>query len=333
MDRASAALRIARRFIAAGPGWPSYTNDLSLEGLLLLHARTGAPELIDFVTATWRHRGPHPRDTLTIGNSYFTSLHAEMYRLTGDDIYAEGIPELAANWWRSTPRSPDGIAGHRHAPHGALLLDMTAGYAPLMALSGRLGGDESFFDECVQHIAGCRQALRCPETGLWHHARGWTQGAPTALSPSGWCRGQGWALRAMVKSLEWLPVDCWQSHALRSVLEEFAIAVLRFQTDSGLWRQILWRPDSYEESSGSGLIAHALLRAVELGALPAAGFSQAATCAVTALSLKVNEAGAVADGSVETPPLSALDDYLSRRRELGDPHAQAAVLLALAQSL
>lgn len=331
MNRNEAARAIATRFVAAGACWPNYTNDLSLEGLGELHARGGEIRWRDFLRMTQALRGRVSRDTYdVIGRCYFSCLPAEMYRLTGDSAHVDGLVDIARAWRETAPRTHDGLAGHRHEPEGALLLDMLAGYAPLMAVAGRLSGDDSFYDECARQITGCHLRLRCAQTGLWHHAHGWGRDDPDGLSPAGWGRGQGWALRAMVKSLEWLPARGPQALEVHALLDELLSSLAPYQTESGLWRQVVWCEDSPEETSGSGLIAHALRRGFELGVLGGVVRRQMLDRALSGLCRKVDAAGVVAAGCVETPPLPSVEDYVGRPLRAGDPHAQAAVLLALA---
>ncbi len=49
-----------------------------------------------------------------------------------------------------------------------------------------------------------RNILRNPETGLWQQGRNW--GKDTGfISPGHWNRGQGWVLKRMVDSMDYLP--------------------------------------------------------------------------------------------------------------------------------
>jgi rhamnogalacturonyl hydrolase YesR len=346
--------------------WPSYTTDLVLEGILALYDATGEARHLDFVLGVWEFRG-RPRDSLTIGNSYFTCLHAETFRRTGDPRFVEGLVEVADEWRRTAPRTPEGAVAHRKVPSAAVLLDMLAGYAPLMAAAGALSGDESFLDECVRQCRLYRDILRDPATGLWHHARGWSEA--DRLSPAGWCRGQGWAMRTLVKSLAWMPplvvppsggsggcgsaekaphecgttsgdagsVVCSSAFrrlpgeekalALLEMLRELTDSLLHHQQPSGMWNQLVDEPDSYPETSGTGFIVSTLHAASRSGWIDAA---PAAIRGAKAMSAYVAFDGTVRSGCPGTSPMATREDYRKHAPQTDDPHAVAAVLMALA---
>ncbi len=370
--------------------WPSYTTDLVLEGLLALFDTTGDERYLDFVLRVWEFRG-RPRESLTIANSYFTCLHAESFRRTGDPRFVEGLVEIADEWRRTAPRTSEGAVAHRNDHGPAVLLDMLAGYAPLMAAAGALSGNESFFDECARQCRLYRDILRDPATGLWHHTRGWRE--PGTLSPAGWCRGQGWAMRALVKSLEWMsPVrssaltrslplispsglhfvqsspstpmlrwsggsggrgtaetaphecgatnkdaastlgvppsggDCF-ANALLEILYELTDSLLHHQQPSGMWNQLVDEPDSYPETSGTGFIASMLEVA---GRNAWIDTTPAATLGTQALAVFIDLDGTVRNGCPGTPPMATREDYRKHAPQTDDPHAVAAVLMALA---
>ena len=304
--------------------WPSYTTDLVLEGILALFDATGDRRYLNFVLEVWEFRGC-PRDSLTIGISCFTCLHAETFRRTRDPRFVKGLVEIADEWMRTAPRSSEGAVAHRKDPSGAVLLDMLAGYAPLMAAAGVLSGDESFFDECALQCRLYRDILRDPATGLWHHACGWIESG--VLSPAGWCRGQGWAIRALIKSLEQVPASHPSHDILLNLLRELAADLLRYQQPSGMWHQLLNEPHSYPETSGSGFIIRSLQTACSNGWICA---GPAAAQGSKALSAFVAPDGTIRNGCPGTPPMATVEDY----RQLGpgndDPHAAAATLMALA---
>ncbi len=326
-----AASRIAGRWMRSCEHWPSYTTDLVLEGLLALSDASGDKRYLDFVLRVWNFRGS-PRESLTIANSYFTCLHAETYRRTGDPRFVEGLVEVADEWRRTALRTEEGAVAHRNDHGPAVLLDMLAGYAPLMAAAGALSGDESFFDECARQCRLYRDILRNPATGLWHHACGWRE--PGVLSPAGWCRGQGWAMRALVKSLEWMPPfvvppsggGCF-ANVISVILRELTDSLLHHQQPSGMWNQLVDEPDSYPETSGTGFIASMLEVAGRNAWIDTA---PAATLGAQALAVFVDLDGTVRNGCPGTPPLETCDDYRQRTPQINDPHAAAAILMALA---
>lgn len=319
-----AASRVASRWMHSCEHWPSYTSDLVLEGILALFDATGDGRYLDFVLDVWDYRGC-PRDLLTIGNAYFTCIHIETYHRTGDPRFVEGLVDVANEWRKTAPRTPEGVVAHCKGSCGAVLLDMLAGYAPLMAAAGALSGEPSFFDECSHQCRLYRDSLRDPSTGLWHHARDWR--VPGALSPAGWCRGQGWAIRALVKSLEQVPASHPASKHLLNLLRELAADLLRYQQPSGMWHQVVNEPESYPEISGTGFLVHGLQLASFNGWM--GGGADAASRGAQALMEYIDRDGVLDNACVGTPPLDSVDEYRRRECRRDDPHGIAAVLLAL----
>lgn len=310
--------------------WPSYTTDLGMEALLACYDATADTNYLRHVEKVWEYRAP-PAETLTPGNCYFTCLHYETYLRTGESRYVTGLVDLARDWLENGPRNCRGTLGHRKMPQGALFVDLLGGLAPLLARAGALSGQEVFFEESARLIDLYRETLRDPLTGLWHHAYGWH--GKGVLSPLAWCRGCGWVLRGMEKSIQAMPTGFPGRSRLIGFFEEFLLALIPFQNADGVWHQLVQRPDSYAESSGTGFLLAALASPVlrEEGAcLSAPRFEEPLRRGIRGLAGFVNSSGLVAGGCPECPPQRNEEDYGRLAPRLGDPHAQAAALLALA---
>ena len=81
-------------------------------------------------------------------------------------------------------------------------------------------------------------------------------------------------------------------------------------------------PDSFPETSGTGFIVSALQAAARNGWIEASSGAEA-------LTAFVSPDGTVLNGCPETPPLPSREDYRNRHPKPDDPHAVAAVLMAL----
>lgn len=119
-------------------------------------------------------------------------------------------------------------------------------------------------------------------------------------------------------------------------------ALLKHQAESGLWRQLVDKPGLWEESSGSGMFAYAMVTCVKRGWLDAASYGTAARKAWLALVDRLDEEGSHADVCVGTnkaakmvgpDPGKQYEFYLARAREKGDYHGQAPLLWTAAALL
>lgn len=112
-------------------------------------------------------------------------------------------------------------------------------------------------------------------------------------------------------------------------------ALLKYQGEDGLWRQLVDRPDVWAKTSGTGMFAFAMITGVKSGWLDAKTYAPAARKAWLGLVKHLDKDDNVTDVCVGTnkaaqevgPDLDAqLKFYLERPRRTGDLHGQAPVL-------
>jgi unsaturated rhamnogalacturonyl hydrolase len=325
-----AGRRVARRAMLRLDYPPGYTNDLLLEGLLWWSDAFGDPACLRHVLSVidWRHW--KPGQGLDWDDQLFVCIHFNLFLHTGDRAWLTRFVEVANDFRARVPRSFDGGVGWLNRPEvGRIFVDYLQNYALWMARAGWLSGDASFFEEAVSQYQLFRDALRDSKTGLWSQGRGWGP-SRDFLSPLGWLRGHGWILRGMVESLTYLPEGHVTHQRMRAMLSEFATDLLRYQDPRGMWHQVPHRMDSYQETTGTGFLAHYLSRAVAQGLLPEGGFRASAERAAAALAGFVTHDGAVLSGSAGSGPLFDVEHYLHRDAPPGDPHTSGTMLLGLA---
>jgi rhamnogalacturonyl hydrolase YesR len=103
-------------------------------------------------------------------------------------------------------------------------------------------------------------------------------------------------------------------------------ALLKYQSTTGLWRQLIDHEEAWEETSGSAMFTFAFVTGVDQGWLPANTYGPAARKAWLALVDKVNGDGLLSDVCVGTGAKNDLQHYLNRPRSVGDLHGQAPML-------
>jgi rhamnogalacturonyl hydrolase YesR len=105
-------------------------------------------------------------------------------------------------------------------------------------------------------------------------------------------------------------------------------ALVHFQTPGGCWRQLIDRPESFDESSGTGMFTFALITGTERGWLERSTFSASARRAWISLAGFVDQRAEITACCEGTNKFDSLDYYLLRKRKTGDLHGQAAFLWA-----
>jgi unsaturated rhamnogalacturonyl hydrolase len=105
------------------------------------------------------------------------------------------------------------------------------------------------------------------KNGLFHH--GWNFNENGNFGEVFWCRGNSWFTNGMMDYLE----NC--GHLLEDGVKTFIIntyksqvdALIKLQSENGLWHTVLDDRDSYVEVSGSAAIAAGILKGVRNGIL------------------------------------------------------------------
>jgi unsaturated rhamnogalacturonyl hydrolase len=184
------------------------------------------------------------------------------YAKKQDPRYRDTIHLAAEFISHKMMRMPDGtLARPRPLPVSIWTDDMYMS-VPFLAQMGQLTGERKYFDDAARQVIQMSARVLNPANGLYDHA--WFQG----VEPDPrfyWGRADGWALMAVAELLSVMPED----HPDRSrVLEIFRTAVrgaAEVQGSTGLWHQLLDRPDSYLETSASAMFAFAIARGVNRG--------------------------------------------------------------------
>jgi len=202
--------------------------------------------------------------------------------------------------------------------------DMYMGVA-LLAQLGALDGDKKYFDDATQQVIGIGSRLWVPSAELFTH--GWNQENPDDHPRYFWGRANGWCIMAMVELLEVLPADHPQRAAILKMLQAHARGLASVQSGSGLWHQMLDRPDSYLESSCTAMFTFALARGVNRGWLDASAYGPVAVAGWNGLCSRISQDGHITGTCVGT---SYADDYIYyyNRPATDDLHGYGATLLA-----
>lgn len=103
-------------------------------------------------------------------------------------------------------------------------------------------------------------------------------------------------------------------------------SLLKYQAPSGLWRQLIDEPLSWEESSSTGMFAYAMVVGVKKGWLAKEKYAPAARKAWIGLVSYLDENANVKEVCEGTNKKNDKQYYLDRKRVTGDLHGQAPIL-------
>jgi rhamnogalacturonyl hydrolase YesR len=103
-------------------------------------------------------------------------------------------------------------------------------------------------------------------------------------------------------------------------------ALLQYQAEDGMWRQLIDNEDAWKETSSTAMFGYAFTVGVREGILPDSVFTPAYQKAWIALTSYLDEDGKLTEVCVGTGKSDDINYYLERPRITGDLHGQAPVL-------
>lgn len=258
------------------------------------------------------------RDAAHVAPRVFGVIPLEIYLQTRERKYLDEGLHFADAQWRDP--SEDGMT--REARYW---VDDIYMIAALQAKAYLVTTDPVYADRAALAMEAYLDRLQQPN-GLFFHA---------SDSPFFWARGNGWQAAALTELLTVLPTDHPRYERIMHGYRTMMAALLDLQTEEGAWRQLLDRPESWIETSGTAMFAYAMVTGVKRGWLDAERFAPAARRAWLALVSYVDDNANLREVCIGTnkackevgPDLEAqLAFYLARPRRAGDPHGQAPLL-------
>ena len=103
-------------------------------------------------------------------------------------------------------------------------------------------------------------------------------------------------------------------------------SLLKFQTGEGTWRQLIDHPESWPETSSTGMFTFAMITGVKEKWLDAKTYAPAARKAWLGLIKYIDAKGDIGNVCEGTNKLNDLQYYLNRARNTGDLHGQSPLL-------
>ena len=196
----------------------------------------------------------------------------------------------------------------------------------------RATGDQKYLDHAALTAAAYLDKLQQPN-GLFFHAPD---------SPFYWGRGNGWYAAGMAELLSELPANHPKHARIMEGYKKMMASLLQYQSENGLWRQLLDKPESWLETSSTGMFTYAMVTGVKHGWLDEKTYGPAARKAWLALVAELDSDNNVKDVCVGTNKgfqevgadlEKQLAFYLARARKTGDLHGQSPILWTAAALL
>jgi len=221
-------------------------------------------------------------------------------------------------------RLSDGTFARPQPRFGTLWADDMFMSIPFLARMGKLTGNTKYFDDAIKQVENFNKYLYDPATGLFFHnyySDDQTNGV------GHWGRSNGWIAMAQVELLNNLPANHPKRPELIKLLLRQIVGYSRYQDQTGLWHQLLDKPDSYLETSVTAMYTYAVARAVNQGWINEK-YLAIAREGWDGLKTKITAGGELQDVCIGTNMDTDIKFYYTRPTELNDTHGLGALLLA-----
>ncbi len=186
----------------------------------------------------------------------------------------------------------------------------------IQAQAYRATKDRRYIDRAAKEMVFYLDSLQKPN-GLFYHA-------PDA--PFFWGRGNGWMAAGMTELLRALPKDNPDRSRIMQGYKTMMASLLKYQSENGMWRQLVDDTASWAETSCTGMFTFAMITGVKNGWLDKKIYGAAARKAWLALVTYINDKAEITDVCEGTGKKNDRQYYLDRKRITGDFHGQAPLL-------
>jgi rhamnogalacturonyl hydrolase YesR len=249
-------------------------------------------------------------------------LVLERYATTKDAKYEPFLGRME-KFLAVNPRFEDGAYYRKHK---GMMTDDPYMTVPFLVRQWKFTGDQQHLEAAIAQVVGTHARLLDTNQGLLRHF--WDL---RTEKPAGefWGRGNGWMVLAHVELLSTLPNDHPRRAEVLAAFVKHMNGIHACADPNGGWHQVLDHPESWLETSATGMLTYGMARGVNEGWLDTS-FSDTALKGWKALQTKVTADGDLLDvcGSTDTGDLKY---YLNRPRLQGDLHGFGSYLLAGAE--
>lgn len=261
---------------------------------------------------------PHPDH---VDYAVFGAIPLEIYNQTRDKKYYYMGMYFADHQWgppegkRVKPESYDFYKGGLTWQTRLWIDDMFM-ITALQSQAYLVTGNKQYIDRTAKEMVVYLDSLQ-RDNGLFYHA-------PDV--PFFWGRGDGWMAAGSAILLSVLPEDNPDRSRIMEGYKKMMASLLKYQAENGMWRQLIDDPESWPETSSTGMFTFAMITGVKNGWLDKETYGAAARKGWLALISYLDANADIAEVCQGTNKKNDRQYYLDRERIKGDMHGQAPVL-------
>ena len=200
----------------------------------------------------------------------------DLYDLTGNEKYSKAI-ELTYSQVKTHPRTKEGNFWHKKIYPNQVWLDGLYMMQPFYTRYQTLRNKKDYAD-IVKQFKNVRALMFDEQAKLYYHGYDsskemfWAD-KTTGLSKNFWLRSIGWFTVGLIDVLGFMDEQMYDEYnSIKVLLKEIIDGILQYQDkETKMFWQVPNYPEregNYLETSGSSMIAYAILKGVRLNALP-----------------------------------------------------------------
>ncbi len=258
----------------------NYIDGCMITALLSLYEMTGneryftfAKDFIDYFVQPDGSIRTYDVTEYNLDNINTASNLFFLYDKTGDEKYKLALDHVRTQL-DTMPRTKEGSFWHKDIYPNQVWLDGLYMAEPFyMRYETKFRKMEKCSD-VIHQFKNVEKYMKDPKTGLYYHGYDesremyWADPV-TGCSPNFWLRSLGWFSLALTETAQACDEALYyEKRYLIGLLEKLADALQPFQDETGMFYQVPDKKDAegnYLETSGTALIAYAILKAVRLG--------------------------------------------------------------------
>ena len=264
------------------PHW-NYIDGCMINSLYELYKTTNDSKYIEFIKyyisyyvfedGTIRGYSPEKYSTDDVCES---RILFDLYNETKEEKYLKAI-ELTYSQVKAQPRTSTGNFWHKQIYPNQVWLDGLYMIQPFYVRYQTIIGKKDYSDT-VSQFKNVRRLMFNETDKLYYHGyddskKMFWANPETGLSKNYWLRSIGWFLVGLVDCLDYMDEQMYDEYnSLKEILKEAIDGILRYQDkDSKMFWQVPnfpGREGNYLETSGSAMVAYAILKGARLEALP-----------------------------------------------------------------
>jgi rhamnogalacturonyl hydrolase YesR len=263
-----------------------------------------------------KHLQPKPNH---VDNNVFGAVPFELYLKTKDKKYLDlGLKYADTQWTLPENAKPEekAWADQGYSWQTRIWIDDMFMITAVQAQAYRATADKKYIDRAAKEMVLYLDQIQL-QNGLFYHS-------PEAHYS--WGRGNGWMAVGMAEILRILPKDNPNRSRIMDGYHKMMAALLKYQEQDGMWRQIIDDPEAWKETSGTAMFTYAFITGVKNGWLDKKTYGAAARKGWLALTGYINSNDELTEVCEGTNIKNDREHYMQRKRIVGDLHGQAPLL-------